>query len=71
MPRLKGGARPGRYSIFYVADIHGSEKCFRKFINAGKFYGVDALILGGDVTGKAFVPLVRLDDGAYEARFIG
>ena len=71
MPHLKGGARPGRYSIFYVADIHGSEKCFRKFINAGKFYGVDALILGGDVTGKAFVPLVRLDDGAYEARFIG
>ena len=58
MPRLKGGPRPGRYSIFYVADIHGSEKCFRKFINAGKFYGVDALILGGDVTGKAFVPLL-------------
>ena len=71
MLHLTGGARPGRYSIFYVADIHGSEKCFRKFINAGKFYGVDALILGGDVTGKAFVPLVRQDDGSFEARFIG
>ena len=60
-----------RYSLFYVADLHGSEKCFRKFVNAGKFYRVDALILGGDVTGKALVPLVRLEDGSYEARFLG
>ena len=60
-----------RYSLFYVADLHGSEKCFRKFVNAGKFYRVDALILGGDVTGKALVPIVRLEDGSYEARFLG
>lgn len=60
-----------RYSLFYVADLHGSEKCFRKFVNAGAFYGVDALILGGDVTGKALVPLVRLADGSYEAKFLG
>lgn len=59
------------YTLFYVADIHGSEKCFRKFINAGKFYNVDALVLGGDVTGKALVPLVRAADGSYEARFLG
>jgi Icc-related predicted phosphoesterase len=60
-----------RYSLFHGADLHGSEKCFRKFVNAGKFYRVDALILGGDVTGKALVPLVRLEDGSYEARFLG
>lgn len=59
------------YTLFYVADLHGSEKCYRKFVNAGKFYGADALILGGDVTGKALVPLVRLADGAYEAKFLG
>jgi Icc-related predicted phosphoesterase len=59
------------YTLFYVADLHGSERCYRKFVNAGKFYGVDALVLGGDVTGKALVPLVRLADGAYEARFLG
>jgi Icc-related predicted phosphoesterase len=59
------------YTLFYVADLHGSEKCYRKFVNAGRFYGVDALILGGDVTGKALVPLVRLADGAYEAKFLG
>lgn len=59
------------YTLFYVADLHGSEKCYRKFVNAGRFYGVDALVLGGDVTGKALVPLVRLADGAYEAKFLG
>lgn len=70
MPLWSRSSAP-RYSLFYVADLHGSERCFRKFVNAGKFYGVDALILGGDVTGKALVPLVRLPDGSYEAQFIG
>ena len=70
MPFGKRSKSP-RYSVFYVADLHGSEKCFRKFVNAGKFYGVDAVVLGGDVTGKALVPLVRLDDGSFEARFLG
>ena len=70
MPLWSRSSTP-RYSLFYVADLHGSEKCFRKFLNAGKFYQVDALILGGDVTGKALVPLVRLEDGSYEARFLG
>lgn len=70
MPFWNRSSTP-RYSLFYVADLHGSEKCFRKFVNAGKFYRVDALILGGDVTGKALVPLVRLEDGSFEARFLG
>ena len=70
MPLWSRSSSP-RYSLFYVADLHGSEQCFRKFVNAGKFYGVDAVILGGDVTGKALVPLVRLADGTYEARFLG
>ena len=64
-------SREPSYSIFYVADLHGSEKCFRKFVNSGKFYGVDAIVLGGDVTGKALVPIVSLPDGGYEARFLG
>jgi len=45
--------------IFFATDIHGSERAFRKFTNAGKFYGVDALILGGDLTGKMVVPIIR------------
>ncbi len=63
--------RPKEFTLFYVADIHGSEKCFRKFINAARFYGVDALILGGDITGKALVPLVERADGRIEVHFLG
>jgi Icc-related predicted phosphoesterase len=52
--------------LFFVSDIHGSETCFRKLVNAGRFYGVDVLIMGGDLAGKELVPVV---DGA--ARFRG
>jgi hypothetical protein len=43
--------------IFFVSDIHGSVKCFRKLANAGKFYGADLLIMGGDLAGKQLVPI--------------
>src|SRR5690348_2003205 len=45
------------FRFFYAADIHGSEVCWRKFLNAGPFYRVDAVILGGDIVGKAIVPI--------------
>ena len=57
--------------IFYASDVHGSDRCFRKFLNAGKFYGADALVIGGDITGKAIVPLVEQPSGAVEATFLG
>ncbi|MGC8690478.1 MAG: metallophosphoesterase family protein [Caldisericum sp.] len=57
--------------IFFTTDIHGSERCFRKFVNAGKFYNANILILGGDITGKGFVPIVRLKNGYYEANYQG
>ena len=51
--------------IFYATDLHGSEICWRKFLNAGPFYGVDVLICGGDMTGKAMIPIVKRN-GRYE-----
>ena len=42
--------------IFFATDLHGSELCWRKFLNAAKFYEADVLICGGDMTGKAIVP---------------
>jgi len=45
--------------IFFATDLHGSEMCWRKFLNAAKFYDADVLICGGDMTGKAIVPIVR------------
>ena len=44
-------------TIFYVADIHGSDVCFRKWLNAAAFYGADILIIGGDLTGKVLLPI--------------
>lgn len=44
-------------TIFYVADIHGSDVCFRKWLNAAAFYGADVLIIGGDLTGKVLLPI--------------
>lgn len=51
---------------FYASDIHGSELLWRKFINAGRFYGAEVLIMGGDIAGKAVVPIVERG-GAYFA----
>jgi uncharacterized protein len=44
--------------IFFATDIHGSEVCWRKFLNSAAFYKADLVILGGDVTGKVMVPIV-------------
>ena len=60
-----------RLTLFYASDIHGSEKCFLKFINAARFYDASVLVLGGDLTGKVVVPVVRQGGGRCAARFQG
>lgn len=51
------GSMTADLTIFYVADIHGSDVCFRKWLNAGRFYGADVIVIGGDLTGKLLVPI--------------
>ena len=46
------------HEVFFATDIHGSEICWRKFLNAAAFYKADMVVLGGDVTGKVMVPIV-------------
>lgn len=48
---------------FFATDVHGSEVCWRKFLNSGRHYQADVIILGGDMTGKALVPIIY-DGGA-------
>src|SRR3954468_22622489 len=57
--------------LFYAGDVHGSRLCWKKFVNAAAHYPADALVMGGDLTGKALVPIVREGDGSYSARVIG
>ena len=45
--------------LFFATDVHGSEVCWRKFINSAQHYEANLLILGGDMTGKAIVPVVE------------
>lgn len=70
--RAREGSRPAAtLSLYYASDVHGSERCWRKFLGAARFYGVDVLVMGGDIAGKAVVPIERRPDGTYSATFIG
>jgi len=69
MPFWKKGSPGGEPTrIFYACDIHGSEPTYRKFLNAAKFYDVDALVFGGDLMGKLLIPIVRDTGSTWRAR---
>ncbi len=57
--------------VFFATDIHGSEICWRKFLNAAAFYKADMVILGGDVTGKVMIPILASSPGHWEVTFGG
>jgi uncharacterized protein len=59
------------FKSFYASDIHGSEMLWRKFINAAGFYGVEVLIMGGDIAGKAVVPIVQRNMAFYAPAVTG
>jgi uncharacterized protein len=58
-------------SLFFATDLHGSERTFRKFINAGKFYNVNVLVMGGDIQGKLMIPIIKEANGNYRATLQG
>ena len=65
--RLNADSMEINLNLFFVTNIHGSDVCFRKFLNADKLYGADVLVLGGDINGKLLVPIVKQDDGSYSS----
>lgn len=56
-------SRPFR--LYICSDIHASERSWRKLLNATKanVYKADAVLIAGDLTGKALVAVVRGEDG--------
>ncbi len=58
-------AKDARYRVFFATDVHGSDRCFRKFLAAADVYEAQALILGGDVGGKGIVPFVEAAPGRF------
>ena len=71
MPLFKRHHDDESLTLYYASDIHGSDLLWRKFLGAPKFYGADAAIMGGDLLGKAVVPIERRDDGTYKLNFLG
>ncbi|MBF6605655.1 MAG: metallophosphoesterase [Chloroflexi bacterium] len=57
--------------LYFCSDIHASERCWRKFLAAGTFYKADVIIVGGDITGKFVVPIIRHLRGPATATFQG
>jgi Icc-related predicted phosphoesterase len=57
--------------VFFATDLHGSERCFRKWLNAAAAYEAHVLILGGDLTGKMLVPLVADGAGGHRGELHG
>lgn len=57
-------------TIYYASDLHGAEPCWRKFLRAGEFYGADVLVMGGDLAGKAIVPIDLAENGGFTATFL-
>ena len=56
--------------LFFATDVHGSEICWKKFISAAKFYECDVLILGGDMTGKAIIPIIAQGGDKYKVTLL-
>jgi Icc-related predicted phosphoesterase len=69
--RQDGTSAETTVELYYASDVHGSDQCWRKFLGASRFYRVGTLIMGGDLTGKAIVPIERRDDGVAVAEFLG
>ncbi len=56
--------------LFFATDVHGSEVCWKKFIGAAKWYEADILILGGDMTGTAIIPIIAQGGGKYKVTLL-
>ena len=69
--RSRKAACTDAVTVFYASDLHASDSCWRKFLGTPKFYGADVLILGGDLAGKAFVPIVDEGEARWTATFMG
>lgn len=61
----------GTIRLFFVTDVHGSEMCIRKFLNASRIYNVNVGILLGDLSGKMINPIIKQPDGSYTCNFLG
>lgn len=58
------------HKLFFATDIHGSEICWKKFLASAAYYSADIIVLGGDMTGKALVPIIKGRGGRWRATLL-
>jgi uncharacterized protein len=68
--KRRAPARHRALRIFFATDVHGSDRCFRKFLAAAGVYEADVLLLGGDIAGKGLVP-IQAHNGTLHAEVKG
>lgn len=51
--------------IFHSVDAHGSNIVWKKYLNAATAYKADVVLLCGDLTGKAIVPVVKVKENEW------
>lgn len=57
-------AKPdGATRVLFATDLHGSTRCFRQLLRLALNGPADVVVVGGDVTGKRIVPIVRQGPG--------
>ncbi len=57
--------------ILFASDLHGSNLVFKKLLDAAAASQAEAVLIGGDITGKTLTPMVRHAGGLYKAEFKG
>ncbi|MBN1423765.1 phosphoesterase [Candidatus Fermentibacteria bacterium] len=57
--------------LFFSVDVHGAESVWRKWLRVPELYGVEAMLLCGDLTGKSLVPLIDRGNERVEAFYFG
>jgi len=48
--------------IIFSTDVHGSEMYWRKWMKSAEYYKADVIIMAGDLTGKAIIPIIKKDN---------
>lgn len=59
---------------YLCSDLHASNRAYRKLLNAIKlnaYENVRVVLIAGDLTGKAVVPIVQQENGQHKATFLG
>ncbi len=57
---------------YMCSDLHAANRTYRKLLNAIKMnvYEANVVLIAGDLTGKAIVPIIAQGNGRYSATFL-